>query len=139
MKRLFNYQNRPELLNIGILLSRVAGGAFMLTHGMPKLEKLMAGGDIQFADPMGIGMHASLLLAVLTEVVCALLLIFGLGTRLALVGLIATMAVAAFVFHGADPFEKKEKALLYLVLYGFLFFTGSGKYSLDYLIHRKMK
>ncbi|MDD2982874.1 MAG: DoxX family protein [Crocinitomicaceae bacterium] len=139
MKRLFNYQNRPELLNIGILLSRVAGGAFMLTHGMPKLEKLMAGGDIQFADPMGIGMHASLLLAVLTEVVCALLLIFGLGTRLALVGLIATMAVAAFVFHGADPFAGKEKALLYLVLYGFLFFTGSGKYSLDYLIHRKMK
>lgn len=139
MKRLFNYQYRADFLDLGILFSRVAGGAFMLTHGMPKLEKLMAGGDIQFADPMGIGMYASLLIAVLTEVVCALLLIFGLGTRLALFGLIATMAVAAFIFHGADPFADKEKALLYLVVYGFLFVVGAGKYSLDYLIYKRIK
>ncbi len=139
MKRLFNYYHQAEFLNIGILFARVAAGAFMLTHGMPKLEKLMAGGEIQFADPMGIGMFWSLLLAVLTEVICALLLIFGLGTRLALLGLIGTMAVAAFIFHGADPFAGKEKALLFLVLFSFLFVTGAGKYSLDYLLYRKMK
>ena len=139
MKRLFNYQNRPELLNIGILLSRVAIGSFMLTHGLPKLDKLMAGGDIQFADPMGIGMYGSLVMAVVTEVFFSFLLIFGLATRVALFGLIGTMLVAAFVVHSGDAFNGKELALTYLIIYGFLFFTGAGKYSLDYLIHRKMK
>lgn len=139
MKRLFNYQHHTELLNVGILLARVAAGAFMLTHGMPKLEKLMAGGDIQFADPLGLGMHTSLVLAVITEFVFALLLIVGLGTRIALVGLAGTMAVASFIFHAGNAFADKEKALLYLVLFGFLLITGAGKYSLDYLLHRKMK
>ena len=139
MKRLFNYQHHTEFLNVGILLARVAAGAFMLTHGMPKLEKLMAGGDIVFADPLGIGMTTSLVLAVLTEVVCAILLIIGLGSRIALGGLIGTMAVAAFIFHAEDPFAGKEKALLFLVLFSFLLITGAGKYSMDYLLHRKMK
>ena len=139
MKKLFDFQFNANLLNVGILFARIAGGAFMLTHGLPKLEKLMAGGEIQFADPMGIGVYASLLIAVLTEVVCAFLLIFGLTTRLALFGLVSVMAVAAFVFHGGDSFGDKEKALLYLVIYGLLFVTGAGKYSLDYLIYKKMK
>ncbi len=139
MKRLFNYQYRTDMLDVGILFARIAAGAFMLTHGMPKLEKLMAGGEIQFIDPLGIGVYASLLLTVLTEVVFAILLIFGIGTRLTLLGLIVTMAVAVFIFHGADPFAAKEKALLFLVLYGFLFITGAGKYSLDYLLYKRMK
>ena len=84
-------------------------------------------------------MTTSLVIAVLTEVIFAILLIIGLGTRLALAGLIGTMAVASFVFHAADPFAGKEKALLFLVLFSFLFVTGAGKYSLDYLLHRKMK
>lgn len=139
MKRLFNYQYRADFLDVGILFARVAAGAFMLTHGMPKLEQLIAGGEIQFPDPMGVGVYASLLIAVLTEVVCAILLIFGLGTRLALFGLIVIMAVIPFVFHAEDPFAAKEKSLLYLVLFGFLFVTGAGKYSLDYLLYKRLK
>jgi putative oxidoreductase len=139
LKKLFNYKYQTAYLDVAILFARVAGGAFMLTHGLPKLEKLMAGGDVQFADPMGIGMSASLLLAVITEVFFAFLLIVGLATRAALLGLAGTMAVAAFIFHSGDPFEAKEKALLYLVIYGFIFISGAGKYSLDYLLYRKMK
>ena len=139
LKRLFSYQHHTEFLNVGILLTRVAAGAFMLTHGMPKLEKLMAGGDIVFADPIGIGMTASLVLAVLTEVVFAILLIIGLGSRIALAGLIGTMAVASFIFHAGHSFADTEKAYLFLTLFSLLFVTGAGKYSLDYLLHRKMK
>jgi putative oxidoreductase len=58
---------------------------------------------------------------------------------LATIPLIITMSVAAFVAHGADPFGKKELALLYLVIYLFLLFAGSGKFSIDYLISRKSK
>jgi putative oxidoreductase len=49
------------------------------------------------------------------------------------------MLVAAFIAHGSDPFGKKELALLYLVIFIFLLFTGSGKYSVDYLISQKSK
>ena len=44
---------------------------------------------------------------------------------------VITMLVAAMVIHGADPFAKKEFALLYF--FGFLAITllGAGKYSLD--------
>lgn len=105
----------------------------MLTHGYPKLMKLLDGGNITFADPFGIGAVPSLVLAVFAEVLCAALLTLGLFTRLAVVPLIVTMAVAAFVQHGADPFGKKELALIYLVAYALIFAKGSGGFSVDRL------
>ena len=39
--------------------------------------------------------------------------------------------VAVFVQHAADPFGKKELALLYLVPALTLLFTGAGRFSLD--------
>tara|TARA_B100000780_G_C20655180_1_gene260916 strand:+ start:314 stop:472 length:159 start_codon:yes stop_codon:yes gene_type:complete len=36
-----------------------------------------------------------------------------------------------FVAHAGDSFAKKEKALLFLLIFIFLCFSGSGKYSLD--------
>jgi len=64
-------------------------------------------------------------------VICAILLVLGLGTRLATIPLIVTMAVAAFITHGADPFARKELALFYLAAYFVLLINGSGKYSFD--------
>jgi len=117
------------------LLLRIVGGGFMLTHGIPKLMKLLAG-NFQFGDPIGLGVEASLILTVFAEFLCALCVLIGLGTRMATLPLIITMAVAAFIVHGADPFGKKELALIYLGIYGVLFFLGSGKYSVDALLGR---
>jgi putative oxidoreductase len=47
------------------------------------------------------------------------------------------MLVAVLYIHSADPFAKQEPGIQYLVLYVILFITGSGKYSIDYLLHRK--
>jgi len=122
-----------------LLIVRIAVAAFMLTHGYPKLMKLLAGGEIQFADPFGLGMYFSLVLAVFAEFFCSILVGLGIGTRLAAIPLIITMSVAAFIAHGSDPFGRKELALLYLVVYVFLLFTGSGKFSVDYFISKKLK
>lgn len=118
------------------LILRIIGGGFMLAHGYPKLIKLL-NGNLQFADPIGLGVGPSLFLTVFAEFFCGLLLLLGLGTRLASIPLFITMFVAAFVVHGADPFAKKEKALIYLLVYLALFLFGSGKYSVDNLIKRK--
>lgn len=122
-----------------LLIVRIAVAAFMLTHGYPKLMKLLAGGEIQFADPFGLGMYFSLVLAVFAEFFCSILIGIGLGTRLATIPLIITMSVAAFIAHSSDPFGRKELALLYLVVFVFLLFTGSGKFSVDYFISKKLK
>ena len=137
MKRVFHTGTNEEYLNLLVLILRVSIAAFMLTHGAPKLSKLLAGGEIQFGDPVGLGPAISLALVVFAEFFCSLLIGIGLGTRLAVIPLMITMLVAAFVSHGPDPFRQKELALLYFLLYLALLVTGSRKYSLDHLMIRR--
>jgi putative oxidoreductase len=59
----------------------------MITHGVPKLEKLIAG-DFKFADPIGLGSRTSLILTVIAEVLCPAFNSIGFATRLATIPLI---------------------------------------------------
>lgn len=136
MKRIFQTDTSAEYLNILVLLLRVAVAAFMITHGGPKLSRLLAGGEIHFGDPLGLGPGLSLGLVVFAEFFCSLLIGIGLGTRLAAIPLMIAMLVAAFISHGPDPFRQKEMALLYFLIYLTLMVIGSRKYSFDYLMTR---
>jgi putative oxidoreductase len=118
------------------LILRVAFGLLMLQHGYPKLQQLMAGGEIKFPDPLGIGSYASLVLVTFAEFFCAILVVLGLWTRLALIPLMIAMFVAAMVFHAKDPIGDKESSLSYLILYYVLFLLGSGRYSLDMFLRK---
>lgn len=134
MKQLFNTNYNHSGLDIALLILRVGTSAMMLTHGYPKLQTLLAGGEIQFADPFGLGMYISMLLAVFAEVLCSILLMLGLATRLAAIPLIITMGIAVFMIHAADPFIKKEMGLHYLLAYVFILISGAGRFSIDRLI-----
>lgn len=121
---------RPISIDLGLLILRIVAGASMLSHGFPKLQKVISG-DLGFGDPIGIGPEISLILTVFAEFVCSLLIIIGLKTKWFLIPLIITMIVAFFIVHGSDDFGTKEKALLFLGSYVALFFTGPGKFSAD--------
>jgi putative oxidoreductase len=131
MKQLFSIHYNRSLADLWLLLLRLGAAGGMLTHGYPKLMKLLEGGAIKFADPLGIGATASLALAVFAEFLCSILLALGLGTRFAALVLSITMAVAAFIQHANDPFARKEMALLYLLIFLTLLVFGPGRYSLD--------
>ncbi len=138
IKQFLKTKTSDKSIDIAILILRITVMAFMLAHGFPKLMKLLAGGEIKFADPIGLGMTFTLVLAVFSEFLCSILIGIGLATRLATLPLIVTMVIAAFVSHADDPFGSKEKALLYLLIYLVLFLVGSRKYSVDYkMFHQR--
>ena len=89
-----------------------------------------------FPDPLGIVSSASLGMAIFAEIACAFGVATGFLFRLALVPLVITMFVAAFIIHGQDPFQKQELALAYLAAYVALLFTGPGRFSLDSFMRR---
>jgi putative oxidoreductase len=117
--------------DLGLLFLRLSVGCLMLTHGIPKFQTLLAGGEIQFPDPIGLGATFSLAMTVFAEAICSFLIIIGLKTRLASIPLVITMFVAAFIVHGNDAWAVKEKAVLYLCMYIVLLFTGAGNHSVD--------
>lgn len=123
-------------VSIGLLLLRVLMSAAMLTHGYPKLMRII-NGEWRFSDPLGIGVEASLIMATFAEFLCSILLILGLTTRYAVIPLIITMFVAWQLRHGADPFSTQEKSVLYLISYLCILFAGPGKFSLDQQLFNK--
>ncbi len=122
-------KNSP-LKDVGLAFFRISISAMMLTHGLPKFQKLIAG-DFEFGDPIGIGPAPSLFLAVIGEFICPILVIIGYKTRLASIPTAITMLVAALVVHTADPFGSKEKAFLYVVSFVTIALLGPGKFSID--------
>jgi putative oxidoreductase len=121
------------MTSIGLLLLRVGSGCLMLVHGIQKVMGFREMAD-KFPDPIGIGSQLSLLCTIGAEVGCSLLLIVGLGARVAAIPLASTMFVALFIVHAADPWNVKELAAVYLCVYVSLIFTGAGEFSLNRLI-----
>ncbi len=116
--------------NITLLLTRIIFSLSMITHGYPKLLKLISENP-GFSNPLGIGEIPTLILAVISELIAPLFVIIGYKTRIFSLFPIATMSVAAFIVHFDDPFKSKELALLYLAGYLIIFVIGPGKYSID--------
>ena len=117
--------------DLGLALLRIGGSGLMLTHGIPKLQRLFGEGPIEFADPLGIGAAPTLFLAVFSEFLCAILVLIGYKTRWASIPIVITMLVAAFIQHAAVPIGSKEKSLLFAIIFTAIFLLGPGAYSVD--------
>ena len=135
-KKMLGSKSNEFVENLWLLILRASAGGFMLTHGIPKLMKLVHG-DTSFADPFGIGALPSLILVIFAEVLCSTLVILGIGTRLATIPLIITMAVASFMVLAHASFANKELPLLFLLVFITILVYGSGKFALGGLISGK--
>ncbi len=94
MKKIFT--SSPLSLDFGLLLLRVLLAAGLLTHGIAKIANFSAL-STSFLDPLGIGVLPALLGAIFAEVVCSILVLIGLWTRLTVLPLIFTFIVVFFV------------------------------------------
>ena len=125
----------PDVADWAVLILRVGISLLMVTHGYAKLSKFMSG-DHSFGDPIGIGEELSLILTIGAEFFCSILLIIGLASRAVLIPLLFTMLVVLFIVHANDPFDKKEHALLFIIPYITLLFTGPGRFSFDKVLFK---
>lgn len=126
--------------DLGILILRlVLGFSIFYGHGLGKWNKLLSGDEIQFLDPIGMGAETSFYLVVFAEGVCFLFVMLGLFTRLALIPLMITMFVATFIFHAGHEFGSVEGPMIFFFGFLALFFSGAGKYSVDYFLANRKK
>jgi putative oxidoreductase len=106
-------------------------------HGLDKLASVDQLADT-FPDVTGLGSYMSLIVSIFCEFCCSLFLIVGLLVRITVIPMMISMAVAFFVVHcGMVP--EGELALIYLFMFAILYVTGPGKFSIDYLIDRKIQ
>jgi putative oxidoreductase len=123
----------PRSVDVALLFLRIALGVSMMTlHGWDKLTGFRTVVE-NFPDPLGVGRHLSLLLALFAELACSALLVVGALTRFAAAVLVINMSVALFMVHKGDmsPAGGGEPAALYLYGYITLLLAGGGRFSAD--------
>ena len=134
------------------LLLRITLGLVILPHGAQKILGWFGGhgfsGTMQFfTETMGIP-YVFALLAILAESFGALGLLVGLGTRIAALGIGATIGVAAFMGHidhgffmnwfGNQAGEGFEYHILVVGMALALICSGGGKWSLDRFLEKRI-
>lgn len=132
---LFPQYCKEKVVSLLILALRLFFGVLFFTHG---LDKLMNFNQLSETYPsvFGFGSYMTLMVSIFCEFCCSLFLICGFLIRITVIPMIISMAVAFFDIHDA-MFPEGELSLIYFIMFLILFFTGSGRYSVDYLIDRK--
>ena len=124
--------------NVGLPILRVFIGAALLTHGWDKMFGGL-GGFIDDAAQMGFPAPTVLgFLAAFAESFGAILLAVGLLVRPAAFLIVCTMGVAIFGAHKGAAFSVQEAAWLYLVPALFFLLKGAGRWSLDWVVSKKL-
>lgn len=134
---LFPQYLRGTGVSVLLLIVRVFFGILFFTHG---LEKLMNFNELSMTYPsvLGFGSYMTLMVTIFCEFCCSLFLIAGLLQRIMTIPMILAMGVAFFDVHDA-MMPEGELALIYLIVFIILFFTGPGKFSADYMIDFTVK
>jgi putative oxidoreductase len=135
----FAKQSTGGSSEVGLAILRIGTGATLfLRHGWEKQPMHWAQFMAHFPDPVHIGAGPSFLIAFVSDFICSLLLVLGVGTRWAALFcfcniLVAWALVHRFAFFGRGAGEHGEVIVLYLVALLTLVLTGSSALSLGSL------
>ena len=117
---LFPQYLRGRGVSFMILFVRIFFGALFLMHGLDKMMNFNQLSET-FPSVFGLGSYTTLMLSVFCEFACSIFLIVGMLTRVVLIPMVVSMAVAFFDIH--DGFMPEgELALIYLIVFFILYF-----------------
>ena len=133
MSKILSTKYSAGAFNIGMLILRLGVGILIAHHGFDKLVKFNTM-KLHFLNFLGLGSTVSLSLVIFAEFFCAIFLILGLFTRLAVIPIMIVMLVALFQAHNGDIFFAGEKAAIFLAGALTILFCGPGKISVDGMI-----
>lgn len=129
LKRLLSFS--PYSLDLAALVMRfVFCGLLFYNHGLIKMQ-LFSEDPSGFPNPMHLGAQTTYYLVMFAEGFCAILVLLGLFTRLALLPILVTLGTAVLSVHADNALTDKELPILYLSVYIAIFLLGPGRYSLD--------
>lgn len=128
---------RERIVSLLILAIRIFFGVLFFVHGLDKMMNFSVLSET-YPSVFGLGSYMTLMLTIFSEFCCSLFLIAGLLERIMVLPMIAAMGVAFFDVHDA-MMPEGELALIYMIVFLILFFTGPGRYSIDYLIDMQFK
>lgn len=134
---LFPRYFRGKGVSVLILLIRLFFGVLFFMHGLDKMTHF---NELSYTFPsvFGFGSYVTLMLAIFCEFACSMFLMVGCLTRIVLIPMIVSMAVAFFDIHDA-MMPDGELSLIYFMVFFGLFLIGPGRFSVDYLIDKRVK
>lgn len=119
--------------DLGLLILRVLFGVSLCAvHGWAKIRHYSQM-SAHFPDPLHIGSRPTLLFAILSDLICSLLIVFGLATRWAAL-IVAINTGAAFMLVHKFALSGPHSGELALLFFGWaltILVAGAGRYSLD--------
>jgi putative oxidoreductase len=141
--RILNAKFIPTSSDGGLLVLRVATGFILfMRHGWEKVSQMTLMNP-SFPDPLHIGHNLTWTLAMLSDGICSLLIVLGVGTRWLSFYCFFNIFVAwALVHHftflgksaGAD---HGELIALYLGAFAALMVASPGRFSVDAMVAQK--
>ena len=136
MKKILSIKYSVGAFNFSMLLLRIIFGLLIISkYGYTKMVNF-SNLQTTFYSFMGIGSRLSLILVIFAETICALFIVLGLFTRLAVIPLIIVMLVAIFGYNAAKPIQESELPLLYFGVFTTILLCGPGKISIDGMINK---
>lgn len=117
--------------DLGLLFLRLSGALLLLyVHGLPKIINFS--GELQHIDdPLHVGRAFTLGFAIFAEVLCPILIVPGILTRLASTVVLFLLAVSMLLVHPDWSVAEGQFGWLLMIVFGSIAFMGAGRYSID--------
>lgn len=115
-----------------LLINRVlVSSSLLMIHGLGKLEEARSGAD-QFPNPFGFGHTFTFYFACFATLLCPVLIMAGLFTRIATAVALTVTLTGLLLVHAHDPLRLKDTPYIYSVALITIFLLGPGRYSIDH-------
>lgn len=141
LKTFFMFNAGHTYSNLSRLFLRLFTGIMFLQMGVRQMTHLEEFANVAMGS-MGLPSEGALVAIIVLEIVCAVFIILGLFTRLALIPSIGVMIYAETVMLAATSVSSAGQMfifepgypIMFIGIFAYMLLAGPGKISLDYLI-----